>query len=122
MTDHAPHTAQDKADFETAPNGVVGLETSLAVSLTKLYHTDKIRLPQLVRMMCVNPRRILGVEGGGLAAGDVADIAIFDPFEDWEVIPEKLHSKSKNTCFKGMTLRGKVKYTIVNGKVVFTDK
>lgn len=122
VTDHAPHTAQDKAGFETAPNGVVGLETSLAVSLTKLYHTDKIRLPQLVRMMCVNPRRILGVEGGGLAAGDVADIAIFDPFEDWEVIPEKLHSKSKNTCFKGMTLRGKVKYTIVNGKVVFTDK
>ena len=71
--------------------------------------------------MCINPRRILGIEGGSLGVGDVADIAIFDPNEAWVVEPEKLHSKSKNTCFKGMKLKGRVKYTLVNGQVVYKD-
>ena len=121
VTDHAPHTAEEKADFEKAPNGVVGMETSLAATLTELYHTDTIDLAQIVRLMCINPRRILGVEGGSLGRGDVADIAIFDANEEWVVDPEKLHSKSKNTCFKGMTLKGRVKYTLVNGQVVYND-
>ena len=97
VTDHAPHTAEEKADFEKAPNGVVGLETSLAVTLTELYHKNELSLMQIVRLMCVNPRKILGIEGGSLGRGDVADIAIFDPNESWTVQPEKLHSKSKNT-------------------------
>ena len=121
VTDHAPHTAEEKSDFEKAPNGVVGMETSLAATLTELYHTDTIDLAQIVRLMCINPRRILGVEGGSLGRGDVADIAIFDANEEWVVDPEKLHSKSKNTCFKGMTLKGRVKYTLVNGQVVYND-
>ena len=122
VTDHAPHTAEEKADFEKAPNGVVGLETSLAVTLTELYHKNELSLMQIVRLMCVNPRKILGIEGGSLGRGDVADIAIFDPNESWTVQPEKLHSKSKNTCFKGMTLKGRVKYTILNGNVVYKDE
>ncbi len=121
VTDHAPHSAEEKADFEKAPNGVVGLETSLAASLTALVHTNTISLAQLVRMMCVNPRTILGIEGGSLAKGELADIAIFDPDEEWTVQPEKLHSKSKNTCFKGMTLKGRVKYTLLGGEIVYTD-
>lgn len=121
VTDHAPHSKEEKADFEKAPNGVVGLETSLAATLTKLYHTGKVKLMQIVRMMCETPRIILGVEGGSIEPGAVADIAIVDLNEEWTVDPEKLHSKSKNTCFKGMTFKGKVKYTIVNGKVVYND-
>lgn len=66
----------------------------------------------IVRLMCVNPRKILGIEGGSLGIDDIADIAIFDADESWTVDPEKLHSKSKNTCFKGMTLKGRVKYTL----------
>ncbi len=121
VTDHAPHAAEEKADFEKAPNGVVGLETSLAATLTQLYHTGKMPLAQIVRVMCVNPRTILGIDGGTLGIGDTADIAVVDLNEEWVVDPQKLHSKSKNTCFKGMTLKGKVKYTIVDGKVVFED-
>ncbi len=121
VTDHAPHTAEEKADFEKAPNGVVGLETSLAVTLTQLYHTGRMSLMKIVRMMCETPRRLLGIEGGSLEEGNVADIAIVDLNKEWTVDPEKLHSKSRNTCFKGMTFKGKVKYTIVNGKVVYID-
>ena len=122
VTDHAPHTKEEKADFEKAPNGVVGLETSLAATLTRLYHTGKVRLMQIVRMMCETPRIILGIEGGSIEPGAVADIAIVDLNEEWTVDPEKLHSKSKNTCFKGMTLKGKVKYTLLNGKIVYNAK
>ena len=116
------HSAEEKADFEKAPNGVVGMETSLAATLTGLYHTGTISLMHIVRLMCVNPRKILGIEGGSLGIGDIADIAIFNADESWTVDPEKLHSKSKNTCFKGMTLKGRVKYTLVNGKIVYEDK
>lgn len=122
VTDHAPHSAEEKSDFEKAPNGVVGLETSLAVTLTQLYHTGRISMRHLVRLMCVNPRKILNIPGGSLGKGDPADIAIFDPNEEWMVDPEKLHSKSHNTCFKGMTLKGRVKMTILNGNVVYEDK
>lgn len=122
VTDHAPHTAEEKSDFLTAPNGVVGLETSLAATVTMLLNTGKITLVQLVDLMCVRPRQILGIEGGTLSVGSPADIAIFSETEQWTVEPEKLHSKSKNTCFKGMTLTGKVKYTILNGEIVYKDE
>lgn len=122
VTDHAPHTAEEKADFETAPNGVVGLETSLAATLTGLYHLGKTTLRNIVRLMCVNPRKILGIPGGSFSEGEPADIAIFDPAEEWVVDPDKLHSKSHNTCFKGMKLKGRVKMTIVDGNIVYEDK
>ncbi len=122
VTDHAPHTPEEKANFETAPNGVVGLETSLAATLTGLYHLGKTNLRHIVRLMCVNPRKILGIPGGSFSEGEPADIAIFDPTEEWIVNPDKLHSKSKNTCFKGMKLKGRVKMTIVDGKIVYEDK
>lgn len=122
VTDHAPHSKEEKADFLKAPNGVVGLETSLAVTLTELYHKHKVSLMNIVKLMCVNPRRILGIEGGTLSKGSVADIAIVDLDEEWVVEPEKLHSKSKNTCFKGRKLRGKVKITLLGGQAVYEDK
>lgn len=121
VTDHAPHAAEEKADFLKAPNGVVGLETSLAASFTALVSTGFMSMSRLVEIMCVNPRKILGVEGGSLAEGEIADIAVINTEESWTVQPEMLHSKSKNTCFKGMTLTGKVKYTFKDGKMVFKD-
>lgn len=122
VTDHAPHSAEEKSDFEKAPNGVVGLETSLAVTLTQLYHPGKISLRHLVRLMCINPRKILNIPGGSLGKGEPADIAIFDLNEEWVVDPEKLHSKSHNTCFKGMKLKGRVKMTILGGEIVYEDE
>ena len=121
VTDHAPHSKEEKADFEKAPNGVIGLETSLAATLTQLYHTGKISLSRIVRLMCVNPRKILNIPGGRFDEGEPADIAIFDADEEWTVDPEKLHGKSKNTCFKGMKFKGRVKMTILDGKIVYKD-
>ena len=119
ITDHAPHTAAEKADFLNAPNGVVGLETSLAATLTKLYHTGKCSLSKIVEIMSVNPRKILGLEPIKIAEGERCDLCIFDPDYEWEVVPEKLHSKSKNSVFKGEKLKGKVMYTICKGRIVF---
>ena len=121
ITDHAPHTAEQKADFLKAPNGVVGLETSLAATLTHFYHGGKCGLDRIVRLMAVNPRKILGLPPVKIAVGESAELCIFDPNERWTVVPEKLHSKSKNTVFKGETFTGRVKYTVCGGKIVFED-
>ena len=118
-TDHAPHTPQEKADFEKAPNGSIGMETSLAVGITFLVKTGLLTLPQLIEKMSVNPARILGIPAGTLAVGANADIALLNPDEQWTVNPDALHGKSKNTPFKGMTLTGRVKMTLLGGKLVF---
>lgn len=117
ITDHAPHAAEEKANFETAPNGVVGLETSLAATLTALYHTGEISLNKVVELMCVNPRRILGLEVPSVEKGSKADLVLADIDKKWTVEPEKLHSKSHNTVFKGMTLTGKPLVTISGGVI-----
>lgn len=119
ITDHAPHTAEEKADFLTAPNGVVGLETSLAATLTKLYHSGKCGISDIVRMMSIRPREILGLPIVKIAEGESCELCIFDPEMQWTVDPEKLHSKSKNTVFKGETFKGKAVYTICGGEVVY---
>ena len=118
-TDHAPHTPEEKADFEKAPNGSIGMETSLAVGITYLVKTGLLTFDELVRKMSVNPAKILGIEAGSLSAGSSADIALVDINEQWTVDVDSLHGKSKNTPFKGMTLTGRVKKTLLNGKVVF---
>lgn len=119
VTDHAPHTKEEKQDFEKAPNGVVGLETSLAVTLTQLYHTKKATLSDIVRLMSENPRKVLKLEQVTLKEGSKADITIVDLEKVWTVDPQKLVSKSKNSVFKGETLKGKVLYTISKGKIIF---
>ena len=108
-------TADEKADFLKAPNGVVGLETSLAAALTVLYHTGKLSLNRIVELMSVNPRKLLGLTEPRLEKGAKADIAVVDLDREWTVIPEKLNSKSKNTVFKGETFRGKNVMTITKG-------
>ncbi len=122
ITDHAPHTAEEKADFEKAPNGVVGLETSLAATLTALYHTGEITLNKVVELMSANPRKILGLEVPSIREGSAADLVIADIKRKWTVDPDKLHSKSHNTVFKGMTLTGKALVTISKGIIRYDER
>lgn len=117
VTDHAPHAADEKADFLTAPNGVVGLETSLAVTLTQLYHTGKITLNKIVQLMAVNPRKLLGIDVPKIEVGARANIAVVDLEREWTVVPEELRSKSHNTVFKGERLKGRNIMTITDGIV-----
>lgn len=122
VTDHAPHSEEEKArGLEQAPSGMVGLETSLGISLTQLYHTGEMTLPEVIAKMTVNPARILNLEKGRLSVGSDADLTIFDPNEEWVVDASKFASKGRNTPFNGRTLKGKVKYTIVAGKIVYQD-
>ncbi len=122
VTDHAPHTKEEKRDFFTAPNGVIGMETSFAASYTYLVKTGLMTLSQLIEKMSVNPAKLLGIEAGSLSVGAPADLALIDLKEDWVVDPAKSHSRSCNCIYKGKTLTGKVKYTFLNGKKVYDDK
>lgn len=120
-TDHAPHTPEDKADFVNAPNGSIGMETSLAAGITFLVKSGIMSFEKLVEKMSVNPAKILGINAGTLAVGAPADIALVDLDEEWTVDVNKLHGKSKNTPFKGRKLCGKVKATLLGGKIVYKD-
>ena len=122
-TDHAPHSAQEKAKpLAEAPSGMVGLETSLGATLTALYHTGEMDLSDILKKMTFNPACILGIPKGRLSLGGEADFTIFDPNETWTVDPEQFASKGRNTPFAGRELKGKVKYTIVGGKIVYEDR
>lgn len=120
-TDHAPHTPEDKADFEKAPNGSIGMETSLAVGVTYLVKPGLLSFSQLIEKMSANPAKLLGIQAGTLAVGAPADIALVDLNREWTVDANRLHGKSKNTPFKGMTLTGKVVKTFLGGEVVFDE-
>ena len=121
-TDHAPHSAEEKArPLSRAPSGMIGLETSLALALTHLYHTKKLDLPGLIRRMSTNPADILGLARGHMSLGAVADLVIFDPDEEWTINPEQFASKARNTPFAGRRVKGKVKYTIAKGEVIYQD-
>ena len=121
-TDHAPHSAEEKArPLPEAPSGMVGLETALAVTLTSLYHTGVMDLSDILRKMTINPAFILRIPKGRLSLGGGADFTIFDPDEEWTVDPEQFASKGRNTPFAGRTLKGRVKYTIVDGKIIYQE-
>ena len=119
VTDHAPHAAEEKADFYKAPNGVVGLETSLAAMLTHFYHTGKLSLSRISEMMAEKPRKLLGLPVTKLEKGAKADLILVDTEKEWVVEPEKLHSKSHNTVFKGEKFKGQNLMTITDGIIRF---
>lgn len=123
-TDHAPHSAEEKSrPLTRAPSGMVGLETSLAITLTELYHTGKMKLPDIIKRMTYTPASILRLSSKGrLSLGSDADITIFDPEEVWTIDPEQFASKARNTPFAGREVKGKVKYTIVGGNVIYQDR
>ncbi|QUH28391.1 dihydroorotase [Vallitalea guaymasensis] len=119
-TDHAPHHIDEKNQgYEKAPNGIVGLETAVALGITELVETEILTPLQLIRKMSYNPAKMLGIDKGTLENGKIADITIINPTEEYEIDVNRFHSKSKNSPFHGKHVKGKVKYTIVNGKVVF---
>lgn len=120
-TDHAPHTVAEKSDFYTAPNGVIGMETSFAASYTALVKSGVMTVSDLIRKMSVLPAKILGIDGGTLRVGSRADLILIDENEVWTVHPETLHGKSKNCVFKNCKLQSKIKMTVLGGKVVFDD-
>lgn len=118
-TDHAPHTAEEKADFIKAPNGVIGLQISLAAAYTYLVKPGEISFSRLIELMSLNPAKILNLPFGTLTEGAPADIVLFDPGISWTVEPDKLPGKSHNTPFKGKRLSGKVVMTICDGRIVY---
>ena len=121
-TDHAPHSPEEKArPLSRAPSGMIGLETSLALTLTQLYHTKKMDIPAIFRHMPTNPAEILHLARGRMSLGAVADLVIFDPDEAWTIDPEQFASKARNTPFAGRTVKGRVKYTVVKGEVIYRD-
>ena len=121
-TDHAPHSAEEKARSLTrAPSGMIGLETSLAIALTQLYHTRRMDLPAIIKRMSTTPADILRLPRGRMSLGAQADLVLFDPDEEWTVDPEQFASKARNTPFAGWKVKGRVKYTIVKGQVIYQE-
>ncbi|MCD8130735.1 MAG: dihydroorotase [Lachnospiraceae bacterium] len=120
-TDHAPHSVQEKAKLLTeAPSGVIGLETSLAVCVTELVEPRYLTLCQLMEKMAYNPARMYHLDCGYLAEGGPADIVLFDPAAGF-VVGESFRSKAVNSPFIGQELKGVVRYTICNGRVVYEN-
>ena len=120
-TDHAPHTPTEKrVEFALAPFGIIGLETSLALTLTYLVEPGHISLEQAVKLLSLGGAEVCHLDAGNLFAGAPADVTVFDPQATWTVTTEDFASKSCNSPFIGQTLRGKVMHTLCNGRVVYS--
>lgn len=119
-TDHAPHSTEEKAGgFEKAPFGIVGLETSAALTMTELVLKGYITPLQMAEKMSFNPAKILGIDRGIIAEGKVADIVIFNPDDEYHIDINTFESKGTNTPFNGKKVKGRVLYTICGGKIVY---
>lgn len=118
-TDHAPHTDYEKdKEFDFAPNGILGLETALAVSLETLVRKSRFKLATVVDLLTRKPAQILRLPAGTLAEGAAADVCVFDPEESWLYDAKKGDSKSINSPWHGQTLRGRVRLTLSDGRIV----
>ena len=119
-SDHAPHAKEKKMqELDQAPFGIVGLETSLGLVVTRLIEPGHLDWPTAIRKMSLNPARILGLNKGTLQLGADADVTIIDPKVRWTVDPSQFRSKSANTPFAGMELTGRAEMVIVGGRVKF---
>ena len=122
-TDHAPHAAKDKTgSMRTAAFGIVGIETSFALTYTALVETGILTMKQLVEKMSWNPAQILGLECGTLQEGHPADVIVVDIEQEYTINKDEFVSKGKNTPFDGWKVKGKVLCTICDGKIVYQDK
>ncbi|MCH7499284.1 MAG: dihydroorotase [Nitrospinae bacterium] len=120
-TDHAPHDLVDKqADYHSACFGIVGLETALPLSL-RLVDEKILTLPQLVAKLTSRPAEIFKLDQGALGVGKQADVVVFDPHHEYRVEASRFKSKSKNSPFDGWQVRGQVRHTIFNGKVIYSN-
>ena len=120
VTDHAPHHINDKnVEYNLASFGISGIETSLGFAIKYLYKAGVLSLPEIAERMSGAPAKILGLDGGEIKEGGVADLTIVNLDESWVFDPAKFVSKGKNSPFGGYTLDGVVKYTIVDGDVKY---
>ena len=118
-TDHAPHSQEEKSrPLTEAPSGITGLETALGLGITSLVKPGHLTLIQLLEKMTSNPAALYHLPGGSIETGAPADFVIFNPDEEWTV--DSFASKSSNSPFKGMSLYGKIHYTICDGKIVYS--
>jgi dihydroorotase len=121
-TDHAPHHADEKAlEFDRAPFGIVGLESAVPLCFDRLVHAGVVTLPRLVELLSVNPAKILGIPGGTITEGGVADLTVLAPDAPVTFAASSWRTKSKNTPFDGWTLKGAAVATIVGGRVLFVN-
>jgi len=119
-TDHAPHHYDEKnVEFDKAPFGIVGLETSFALSYTHLVKTNILTALELIDKMSAKPAKILGIDKGSIEVGKAADITIIDIERVYNIDPATFVSKGKNTPFTGMTVYGEISYTLVNGNIIY---
>ncbi|MGK7311384.1 MAG: dihydroorotase [Candidatus Longimicrobiales bacterium M2_2A_002] len=120
-TDHAPHHYDEKEQaFEDAPMGLVGLETALGLGITELVGGGVLSLAELIERMSTAPARAFSLPAGSLREGAPGDVTVLDPDAEWTVDPSEFASKSRNTPFAGMELKGRTRMTVVGGRVVWT--
>lgn len=119
-TDHAPHATHEKErEFANAPFGIIGIETMLATTLKYLVEPAHLTLSQAIEKMTIAPSRVLDLQSGTLKQGARADVTIFDADKTWILDAKTLASKSKNTPFNGMEMRGEIRATVVDGNVIY---
>jgi dihydroorotase len=120
-TDHAPHAVHEKeVEFARAPNGIIGLETALGLSLRWMHQEWKMPLGRVLSLLSAQPAALLGMKGRGtLAVGSFADVVVFDPKAEWTYHASEGKSKSRNTPFDGWAMRGKVRWTVSEGRVAY---
>ena len=122
VTDHAPHAAHEKArEFELAPFGMTGIETSVGCIVGNLVNTGKITWARMVELMSVNPRRILGIERVAVEPGSRADFTIIDPTAKWTVTVDEFESKADNCGFLGVEMTGRATDVYVGGYATMED-
>ncbi|MFQ9511881.1 MAG: dihydroorotase, partial [Lachnospiraceae bacterium] len=122
-TDHAPHCVEEKQKPITeAPFGIVGFETAVPLTITNLVEPGYLTPLQMAEKMSYNPAKVIGIDKGTLNPGKMADVVIIDPKREYTIDANRFVSKGKNTPFHGKTVRGKVMYTIVEGKIVYKSE
>jgi dihydroorotase len=123
-TDHAPHAIHEKEiEFERAPNGILGLETALGLSLRWLHKEWKMPLGRVLSLLSAQPAALLGMKGRGtLTVGSFADVVVFDPKAEWTYRAVEGRSKSRNSPFDGWTMQGKVRWTVSEGQIVYRSE
>jgi dihydroorotase len=122
-TDHAPHAMHEKeVEFELAPNGIIGLETALGLSLRWLHREWRMPLGRVLSLLSAQPAALLGLKGRGtLTVGSYADVVVFDPKVEWTYRATESQSKAKNTPFDGWQMQGKVRWTLSEGKIAYAS-